>query len=174
MKLAVATGLFGLFCCLSLHDDLVEARRLTVSEMPFPMVIVELLPLEDDQSSLSLRNRNPLNVKGSGWRGQIGNDEQGHARFESMEYGVRAAAMVLRSYVMKHGIDTVEGIINRFAEGNQKEYITYVSKRMGLAAAESFDVVRRMPELLRLMARFESGKSLPDRLFAPYDILEKI
>lgn len=172
MKLAVATGLFGLGCMLAMQDELVDARQ-QIDALRTPHVELPLL-----SDSLALRNRNPLNVKSPAnadkWDGQIDIDRQGHAVFISPVYGVRAAAHVLTAYARRHNVSTVEGIITRFAEGNQKEYISYVCKRMGLRPDENFDVVRRLPELLRVMARFESGTEMPDQLFAPYDILAKI
>lgn len=160
MKLAVAVGLFGLGCCISLHDSVIEARRLLVQEQAITQPV-----------TLAERNRNPLNVKGTGWVGQVGSDEQGHAVFAEPEYGIRAAARVLRSYYHRHGINTIRGIVTRFAEGNQKEYIVFLCRRMELAPDEEFSVMRRMSELLRHMSRFESGQILPDKFFAPYDIL---
>ena len=164
MKLAVATGLIGLGCCLSLHEGILEARRL-------PPQPVYLDTIDLFNSSLSMRNRNPLNVKGTQWQGQVGTDEQGHAIFCSVEYGIRAAAKVLRSYARRHGINTIEGIVKRFAEGNQKEYIIFLSKRLGLAPNEEFDILPRMTELLRHMSRFECGIALPEKFFVAYDIL---
>lgn len=162
MKLAVAVGLFGLGCCLSLHDSVIEARRLGVQETA---------RVHAQPATPAERNRNPLNVKGVNWVGQVGSDEQGHAIFAAPEYGIRAAAKVLRSYYQRHGINTLRGIVMRFAEGNQREYIVFLCKRMGLGPDETFSVMRRMPELLRHMSRFECGQTLPDRFFAPYDIL---
>ena len=126
--------------------------------------------------TLAALNKNPLNVKfreDDPWEGQVGYDEFGHAVFDEWEYGIRAAALVLRSYAVIHEIDTVEGIVKRFAEGNQESYIDFLCDRLGVSPADSIDVIARMPELLRAMSRFESGMDLPDRYFAPYDILTK-
>ena len=126
--------------------------------------------------TLAALNKNPLNVKfreDDPWEGQAGYDEFGHAVFDEWEYGIRAAALVLRSYAVIHEIDTVEGIVKRFAEGNQESYIDFLCGRLSVSPADSIDVIARMPELLRAMSRFESGMDLPDRYFAPYDILTK-
>lgn len=126
--------------------------------------------------TLAALNKNPLNVKfrkDDPWEGQVGYDEFGHAMFDEWEYGIRAAALVLRSYAVIHEIDTVEGIVKRFAEGNQESYIDFLCDRLGVSSTDSIDVIARMPELLRAMSRFESGMDLPDRYFAPYDILTK-
>lgn len=125
-------------------------------------------------------NKNPLNVKTNRtdpmvpWDGQIGVDEHGHVMFKSWEYGIRAAAFVLRSYAKRHEIDTISGIVDRFAAGNRDSYKAFLAHRLGLGIDESFDIIARMPELLRAMSRFECGQTLPDELFIPYDILAKI
>lgn len=127
-----------------------------------------------DNGAMAVANRNPLNVKGKDWQGQIGSDKFGHAQFKSWEYGIRAAALTLRSYAMRHKIDTLKGIVYRFAEGNREQYIKFLSRRLKLKADEKFNLISRMPDLLRAMARFECGQDLPDELFVPYDILEKL
>lgn len=126
--------------------------------------------------TLASENRNPFNIKARStdpWEGQIGKDKHGHAVFETWEHGIRAASLVLRSYAVAHGIDTVEGIINRFAEGNREAYVAFLCNRLDVRADESFDIIARMPDLLRAMSRFESGMELPDKYFIAYDILTR-
>lgn len=126
--------------------------------------------------SLAFLNKNPLNVKAvsGGWEGQIGVDGQGHAIFKSWEHGMRAASIVLKNYAKRHKIDTISDVVDRFAEGNRKEYKAYLAKRLGVKADDKIDLINKMPELLRAMARFESGIDLPDVLFVPYDILARL
>lgn len=130
------------------------------------------------KETLAQKNKNPLNVKaltsGDKWQGQIGKDDQGHAVFATWEHGMRAGAIVLKNYHKKHGIETIEGIVRRFAEGNQEQYIKFLCNRLNVKPNEKIDIVRRMPEILRAMARFESGETLPERLFVAYDILGRI
>lgn len=126
--------------------------------------------------TLASENRNPLNIKARStdpWEGQIGRDKYGHAVFETWEHGIRAASLVLRSYAVTHEIDTVEGIINRFAEGNREAYVAFLCNRLDVRADEPLDIIARMPDLLRAMSRFESGMELPDKYFIAYDILAK-
>lgn len=132
----------------------------------------------DSSQTLAQKNNNPLNIKALGgdnmWQGQIGKDKFGHAIFSSLEYGVRAASFVLRSYARTHKIDTIRGVVRRFAEGNQAAYMSFLSKRLGVGVDEKIDLIQRMPELLKGMARFESGTNLPGHLFIPYDVLAKL
>lgn len=126
--------------------------------------------------SLAFLNRNPLNVKAvsGGWEGQIGVDGQGHAIFKSWEHGMRAASIVLKNYAKRHRIDTISDVIDRFAEGNRQQYKDFVAKKLGVKSDAKINIIQRMPELLRAMARFESGSDLPEVLFVPYDILARL
>ena len=128
--------------------------------------------------TVSRRNGSWFNVKklsgGRKWRGEIGIDEQKHVIFSAPEYSVRAGALTLRSYYMVHKLDTIEKIVKRYSTSNHDEYITYLCSRMKLKPDESFDVIRRLPELLKGIAYFETGKPIPDKMLATLDILGKI
>ena len=128
--------------------------------------------------TVSRRNGSWFNVKklsgGRKWRGEIGIDEQKHVIFSAPEYSVRAGALTLRSYYMVHKLDTIEKIVKRYSTSNQDEYISYLCAKMKLRPDESFDVIRRLPELLKGIAYFETGKPIPDKMLATLDILGKI
>lgn len=150
--------------------------NVTISKKRHDVQIVELRV-----STLAIKNKNPLNVKclegGKKWKGQIGRDKIGHAVFRTWEDGIRAAAFVLKNYESKHGINTIEDIVTRFAKAKGKvkeEYITFLCKRMRLEPNEEFSIKKRMPELLKHMTRFESGQDFPDRFFRPYDVVSSI
>ena len=132
--------------------------------------------MQQEPITLAQRNNNPLNVKGRGWKGQIGNDAKGHAIFKTPEFGVRAAALTLRTYI-EHGIQTVTAIVDRFCEAKGKRrdnYIRHICRALGVMPDQPFNLIRHMPTLLRCMARFESGRDLPDQYADPYDILAKL
>ena len=127
--------------------------------------------------TIARRMNNPLNIKrrtnGKKWEGELGFDKQGHVKFATVQHGIRAAAFVLRSYYRKHKIDNLTAIIDRFCGGNKK-YVSFLSKRMHLKPTESFNVLNRMPELLRYMSQYESGKPLPEEYLVTLDILENL
>ncbi len=131
-------------------------------------------------NTLAIRNKNPLNVKtphSGKWRGQIGTDKIGHAIFDTWESGIRAAAYTLKNYEARHGICTVDAIVSRFceAEGKAKQkYVDYICRRMGLQPLETFSIRKRLPELLKVMTRYESGQTFPERFYLPYDIVTTI
>lgn len=128
-------------------------------------------------NTIARRMNNPLNIKrkygGGKWEGEIGYDRQGHVHFKTVQHGIRAAAFVLKSYYRKHKIDNLEAIIDRFCGGNKK-YVSFLSKRMKLKPTESFNVLNRMPELLRYMSQYESGKPLPEEYLVTLDVLENL
>lgn len=86
-------------------------------------------------------NNNPANIRrGSAWKGlvtQVTNPlgeivrDKSFCQFSSMEYGVRALLVVLRTYFYRHKINTIEKCIFRFAplcENNSYAYIANVTK----------------------------------------------
>nr|DAU80913.1 MAG TPA: virion protein [Caudoviricetes sp.] len=123
--------------------------------------------------TLAVRNNNPLNIKAikTPWKGQIGTDRHGHAVFDDPAHGIRAAANVLINYYLRHGLDTLNGVVGRFCTGNREQYVAYLSRRLGLRPDESFNILDRLPELLQAMARFESGKEWDRSLFLPYSLI---
>lgn len=82
------------------------------------------------------RRKNPLNIRYSPrnkWKGQIGNSH-GFCSFISMEYGLRAGIVLIRSYI-RRGYNTINSIISRWAppsENNTESYINFVVGRVGL------------------------------------------
>lgn len=148
------------------------------TEAPASPDMVSLPQTLAKQGPLAVQNRNPCNVKGLNngdkWLGQCGSDKQGHAKFESWEHGVRAAALTLLSYETKYGIKTIRGIVTRFAQGNHDSYFALLSKALGIGVDEQFVIHKRMPDLLRAMCRMECGIDLPSTLLVPYTTLEKL
>ena len=126
--------------------------------------------------TLAFANRNPMNVKHLGkqkWLGEIGRDYLGHVKFSSIHYGIRAGVLTLRSYQTKHGIKTLNALIERFCGGNS-DYVRYLSKRLNLAPDEKFQIIPRIPELVLWMSAYESGRRVDPKIIASLDILKKI
>jgi len=127
--------------------------------------------------TVSRRASSWLNVKAPTdhyWKGQCGRDRQGHAIWKAPEYSLRAGALVLRSYYLRHGISTIEGIVKRFSTCNHDEYISYLCKHLDLKPDEKFNIIQRIPELIRHMSAFETGRQVPDSKIATLDILASI
>jgi hypothetical protein len=97
-------------------------------------------------------NNNPGNIvynPANKWQGQTG-IESGFANprfatFSAPEYGIRAIAALLVSYKDKYGLNTITGLITRYAPGNENDtaaYIKDVSDRMGLRPDQPIDVAQ--------------------------------
>ena len=117
------------------------------------------------------RNNNPLNIDKSNepWKGKI--TPSGDSRFEqfiSMPYGYRAALINIRTYVTKYGLNTIEGIISRWApqsENNTQGYIRSVCNTTGYTPSTIIDPYNQeqMCNLVYAMAIVENGtKYMPD------------
>lgn len=108
---------------------------------------------------------NPLNiryVKRNNWKGQVGST-RGFCDFVSVEYCVRAfAILVLRSY-KKRGIVTISQIISTYAppsENQTDKYIDYVCEMLGCFPFDVLDNDFQLALLIVTMSRFESSTLL--------------
>ncbi|EIU5460362.1 TPA: structural protein [Pseudomonas aeruginosa] len=79
-----------------------------------------------------IRNNNPGNIDynpRNDWRGQLPHDpaiEKRFARFDTPENGIRALGKLLQTYQRKHGLNTVEQIISRWAPASENDTAAYV------------------------------------------------
>lgn len=111
-----------------------------------------------------IRNNNPGNIRhGDKWRGLA--DKQTDASFcvfKAPEWGLRALVKILRNYQTKHGLKTVESIINRFApqiENDTSSYILSVCQVLDVKPRDVIDVFEPgiMINLLKAVIRHENG-----------------
>ena len=90
-----------------------------------------------------IRNNNPGNiVAGEKWVGRSGTDGR-FVRFKAPEYGIRAMGKIINTYQKRHKINTISGIIGRWApkhENNTQQYIKYVSKQTGLKPSQKLNI----------------------------------
>ena len=100
-----------------------------------------------------IRNNNPLNIRrtASKWQGMKSEvTDKAFCQFESMEWGWRAAFHLLtRNYYQKHGLNTIRGIVSRWAppqdHNNTEAYIRNVSKRTGIGPDEPIGIPSEKP-----------------------------
>lgn len=85
-------------------------------------------------------NCNPGNIRHSSiaWVGQDETQsDPDFVCFTAPQFGIRAIAILLLTYYRKHGLNTVRGLINRWAppnENNTSAYVTDVAQRCKLVA----------------------------------------
>lgn len=116
-----------------------------------------------------IRNCNPLNIRiGNTWMGERDNpDETEFEQFVSMEYGIRAAFLILRRYIRRYHLNTVELIISRWAPANEndtKAYIDKVCRSMKIEPQTPilFEDKKVMCALVAAMAKVECGQPIDD------------
>jgi hypothetical protein len=117
-----------------------------------------------------IRNNNPLNIEAGAFTkskpGFQGSDGR-FAKFGDMQQGYAAAEDLLRVYGEKHGINTVSGVINRWApEGdgnNVSVYAGSVAKDLGVSPNDPIDLLN--PDVRSAMsvamAKVENGRAVP-------------
>ena len=118
------------------------------------------------------RNNNPLNIRkvpGVRWRGELPSIQGGagggsFVRFESMEWGIRAAFVLLRTYSVKYRANCVADIIKKWAppsENNTDRYIKNVCFWTGFGGLQRL-TEKDWPLLVWAMARQECGEVLDE------------
>ena len=104
-------------------------------------------------------------ANGELWEGQIGLVEANNAglfcQFQSFNWGIRAGARLLKTYRHKYGLDTIDGIIRRWApenENNTSAYIEAVAQYSQISAnqyiPENYNNIKRV---LQGIIRVECG-----------------
>lgn len=115
--------------------------------------------------SRGLSNRNPGNIRQSAvrYKGEVRpSRDPAFKQFESMPCGYRAIFVLLDTYRIRHGLDTIRGMISRWAppsENRTEIYIRAVADAVGIADDRPVDT-RDRTTMLRMAAaisRVENG-----------------
>ena len=117
-----------------------------------------------------LRNCNPLNIRrvaGTRWKGQSSfQGDKDFVQFERMEWGIRAAFVLLRTYSIKYKANCIQDIITRWAppsENDTEKYIKNVCLWSGLGGLQRL-TEEDWPKLVLAMARQECGALLSEEI----------
>lgn len=102
---------------------------------------------------------NPFNIRhssGNYWKGQTGYKD-GFCVFSRLEYGVRAAAIIVMRSYRARGVLTFSEIINTWAPSSENPTSSYIKFVCGKLSALPFDIPHRseFPKLLHAMSCFE-------------------
>jgi hypothetical protein len=116
-----------------------------------------------------LRNNNPLNIEAGdftqGQPGFVGSDGR-FARFAQPQQGLDAAGRLIDTYSTKYGLNTVNGIIGRWApssENDTRGYAASVAGRLGVNPDQPLNLADPSVKgaLISAMAQFENGRPMP-------------
>lgn len=125
--------------------------------------IDKILDTNASNDPAGIRANNPLNIHYRStihWDGQIGNDNssgENLAVFVSPDMGARAAFINLDTYNKKHGVNTIQSIVNRWAEANTDEYAKFLADKLDVDTGYYVTVEDRA-QLLYYMHIWEQGK----------------
>jgi len=118
-----------------------------------------------------IRNNNPGNIRRTStkWDGMRAvQRDASFIEFIAPEYGIRALAKVIMNYQKRYGINTIRGVVSRWApssENNTKAYIASVAAQAGISADAPLDLTRRaaLLPIVEAIIKHENGQQ-------PYDI----
>lgn len=118
---------------------------------------------QNRNSPIGVRNNNFGNIRANGekWSGQLG-DSGGFKVFETPQAGMQATLSLLDSYANRYGLNTVRGIIGRWAppnENNTDAYIARIARQMGIDPDTPLDMSdpKTKVDLGFLISRHENG-----------------
>lgn len=115
--------------------------------------------------SRGLSNCNPGNIRRSKvrYQGEVHpSRDASFKQFSAMEWGYRAIFVLLDTYRIRYGLDTVEGMISRWAppsENHTTTYVRYVAQYVGVGEKEPIDThnQRTMLRFAAAISRVENG-----------------
>lgn len=124
------------------------------------------------QVKFGSNTNNPFNIKAQKANVWVGKTTKEGATFESfdlLENGVRAGVKLLKNYFNKYKINTVRGIITRYApstENNTENYIRFVSKEMGVTEDQILQPDKEtLWKLSHAICKMENGYELSREVY---------
>ncbi|TBR44339.1 structural protein [Marinomonas agarivorans] len=122
-----------------------------------------------------MRNKNPMNVVKTSidWDGKVKGDDPTFETFKSHSYGIRAGAKLLVNYQKLHGINTISGLLNRYAPAHENPtsaYVGFVANAVGVDANQEINVKDHLYKIVKAIIRFEIG----DMPFSSFYIKQSI
>lgn len=115
--------------------------------------------------SRGYRNFNPGNIRNSRvlYKGEvIPSKDPSFKQFESMKYGYRAMFVLLHTYRVRYGLNTLQSMIERYAppvENDTRSYVGFVSMRTKIADISTVDTLNesQMVSIVAAISRMENG-----------------
>lgn len=132
--------------------------------------------------SRGLKNNNPGNIRLSDirYKGEIApSRDKTFKQFESMAWGYRAIFVLLHTYRIRHGLDTIARMIGRYApptENDTQRYVSFVAFRSGIGSGEKLDTLSGevMRPIVAAISRMENGvEASPDEIAQGWELFVK-
>lgn len=128
-----------------------------------------------------MRNKNPMNIKDSSinWNGETGeNLDPVFEEFDTYSDGIRAGAKLLVNYQALYSLNTIEGLINRYAPPSDNnptnDYVQYVAEKVGVLPSQVIDVKTHLVEMVKAIIAFELGLNPFSTLYIKNSVKELI
>lgn len=114
-----------------------------------------------------IRNNNPGNIRktSTSWKGKIEGTDKAFESFATPEDGLRALGKILLTYSRDHGLNTVRGILTRYApaiENDTESYVAHVARRIGVTPDDLIDVAANLLPLMKAIVAHENGTRWAD------------
>lgn len=113
------------------------------------------------------RNNNWGNIRltNTNWQGKVTGTDAAFETFDTPENGVRAATKQIQTYITRDGIDTITGIINKWAPSNENNttgYIQRVTQMTGYSPDEKISAAdsEKIKNILKAIFTVELGQDL--------------
>lgn len=125
-----------------------------------------------------IRNNNPLNIRiGNSWLGEraVPTDPE-FEEFVSMEYGLRAAFIILRRYIRRYKKNTITSIVSTWAPSSENNTLKYIDRVAALTKIDPTTPIdysdrESMCKLVAAMAQVECGQPIDEaKIIKAYDM----
>ncbi len=110
-----------------------------------------------------IRNNNPGNIRHGASRWQGMSDAQtdpDYVQFNDPVYGIRAMAKLLKNYQLKYGLNTIRGLITRWAPPSENitgAYVDNVAHIVGVDPGKTISVTAHLAPLVKAIITHENG-----------------
>lgn len=124
--------------------------------------------------SRGLQNCNPGNIRQSKvrYKGEVRpSRDPAFKQFESLAWGYRAIFVLLDTYRIRYGLDTIRGMISRWAppsENHTETYIRTVADAVGIPDRQPLDT-RDRTTMLRMAAAISRVETAPRPIWARWN-----
>lgn len=124
--------------------------------------------------SRGLQNCNPGNIRQSKvrYKGEVRpSRDSAFKQFESLAWGYRAIFVLLDTYRIRYGLDTIRGMISRWAppsENHTETYIRAVADAVGIPDGQPLDT-RDRTTMLRMAAAVSRVETAPRPIWARWN-----